>query len=318
MGASYPDPIAAGGTLAEDASYYYHTFKANGSLTFLGPAYGVEIIAVGGGGSGGTGTFAGGGGAGGAALFTGYVNYGGPTQGDKTWTIVIGSGGAPGSNGTKTYINAYADGPGIYEMLFADGGGRGGNSYAWNDTDAGQNGGCGGGGASVYGNYDTRSPGQALWTNYGANGGTGMNFTSGAYSAGGGGGNGGDYLNPAVGKDGTRSKAGDGGIGAIFNDWGNATNTGELGPDLWRYYGGGGGGGLLLESGAAITKGFGGLGGGGDGRYQANSGVGNTNPENGMTNTGGGGGGGSSTSPTTVGAGGSGLVIVRYLKGIYY
>ena len=245
---------------------------------------------------------------------TGYANY----DPSAPWTITIGAGGTPGSNGTRTTI--YVDGGtmGPIELVAAEGGGRGGNSYAWNDTDAGQNGANGGGGASVYGSYDTRSPGSAIYGWPGANGGFGMNFTSGAYAAGGGGGNGGTTDTPAVGGNATRSLAGNGGIGMVLNDWGNATNTGELGPDLWRYYGGGGGGGLLLESGASITTGQGGLGGGGNGRYQANSGIGNTNPENGMANTGGGGGGGSANTTSTVGAGGSGMVVVRYYKGLFF
>jgi hypothetical protein len=103
-----------------------------------------------------------------------------------------------------------------------------------------------------------------------------MNWTTGAYSSGGGGGAG------TSGGAGTRGAAGSGGAGKSSSISGNLT-----------YYSGGGAGYQIYESGAAIAAGVGGIGGGGA------AGV------NGINNSGGGGG----ASAT----GGSGIVIIRYL-----
>jgi hypothetical protein len=306
-------PSAQGGVITSDDNYFYHTFTSNGTLT-VSTSENTNYLMVAGGGSGGTGTFAGGGGAGGLILGSVFLEVG-------TYTITIGAGGPSGSNGTSTelYLPVYSD------TIVAQGGGRGGNSYAWNSSDAGQNGGSGGGGPSVYGSYGTTAPGSSPTLAFGYyvqgnSGGYGMSFSSGAYSAGGGGG----WSTPGLGA--TRAAAGRGGAGIELTDWGLATNTGEYSESYYDYtggggliqdgvpryyYGGGGGGGLLLESGSAISRGASGLGGGGLGRYQANSGIGNAEPENGIANTGGGGGGGSSGSN---GVGGSGIFIVRYAK----
>lgn len=309
----YMLPSGVGGTVTYDDNYFYHTFTANGTLS-MSASKNTEVLVVAGGGSGGTGTFAGGGGAGGLYFGSMYLEQG-------SYAITIGAGGPSGSNGTSTILSSSAYG----EIVATQGGGRGGNSYAWNSSDAGQDGGSGGGGASAFSTYGSRAPGSSptlIFGYYyqGNSGGPGMNFSNGAYSAGGGGG----YSTPGLGA--TRAAAGRGGSGIDLTDWGSATNTGEYSESYYDYtggggliqdgvpryyYGGGGGGGLLLESGAAISRGGSGLGGGGLGRYQANSGIGNAEPGNGIANTGGGGGGGSSGSN---GVGGSGIFIVRYAR----
>ena len=85
-------------------------------------------------------------------------------------------------------------------------------------------------------------------------------------------------------------------MGLDYSTWATATSTGDGG-----YYAGGGGGSGYNNIGQASA---GGAGGGGDGTY-------NTNPAASPANTGGGGAGGPATRIS--GAGGSGIVIIRYL-----
>jgi hypothetical protein len=105
----------------------------------------------------------------------------------------------------------------------------------------------------------------------------------------------------AGGGAGGNASNGNGGIGAINNDFVNATQAGTYsvgevsGSDV--YWGGGGGGG---------NDGTGGLGGGANG---TGSGGGSA----GTINTGGGGGGGPSNSGNN-NSGGSGIVIIKYSK----
>ena len=103
--------------------------------------------------------------------------------------------------------------------------------------------------------------------------------------AGGGGGAG------AKGQDGTTSASGAGGIGRAFDISGTVT----------FYAGGGGGGGHVGVSGGAGGTGGGGAGGNGSG-LAGTAGTAST----------GGGGGGAGTGVFTGGAGGSGVVIIRY------
>jgi len=63
-------PKATGGTITSDATYWYHTFSANGTFTPLLSISGCEVLIVAGGGGGGYGSAAsGGGGAGGLLYF---------------------------------------------------------------------------------------------------------------------------------------------------------------------------------------------------------------------------------------------------------
>jgi hypothetical protein len=154
------------------------------------------------------------------------------------------------------------------------GGGRGGNGA----SSAGASGGSGGGG-SKYGTVGgSGTSGQG-------NAGGGSSYNEG----GGGGGGAGAAGTNAIGA----YAGGTGGIGAtsaLINAMGSATTTGELYSG--NYYYAGGGGGYSTASGG----GGGGKGGGG------------TNNVAGFTNTGGGGG-----YYTNALAGGSGIIIVRYL-----
>jgi hypothetical protein len=140
---------------------------------------------------------------------------------------------------------------------------------------AGKNGGSGGGGGGSYG-LPQLSPGSGT-AGQGYAGGNGAGDYSCASSGGGGGGAGG------VGKNGASGVSGNGGNGVSNSISGSAV-----------YYAGGGGGSIVCAG--SGSNGTGGLGGGGT----------NAVTWVGTPNTGGGGAGGTS-------AGGSGIVIVRYL-----
>jgi hypothetical protein len=250
----------------------------------------VEWLIVAGG--GGASALAGAGGAGGFRTGTGLSVTAG-----TTYTVTVGAGGSSGTGaGTPTGTNggdsSIAGAP-IAEnpsgagtnTLKAYGGGGGG--YASNGGDGGSGG--GGYGASApnsggSGDTPSTSPSQ------GNNGGDGA--VNGPINIGGGGGGasnsgGNATASPAV--------AGNGGAGEISDISGVST----------PYAGGGGGG---TQNGG--TAGTGGLGGGGNGGT-----AGGNNPGTaGAVNTGGGGGASSYlTNFATSGAGGSGIVILKYL-----
>jgi hypothetical protein len=161
-----------------------------------------------------------------------------------------------------------------------DGGGRGGNGSQLGI--AGGSGGGGGGGQA----------GGTATSLQGNNGGTG----AGNQGAGGGG-------KGAVGGNATGGvgAAGNGGAGSnTWSSWLSATSLGVSG-----YIAGGGGGGG--NPGTTTAAGTGGSGGGANGSYSGT-------PSAATTNTGsGGGGGGYNTTPFNGSAGGSGIVIIRYL-----
>jgi len=189
------------------------------------------------------------------------------------YTVTIGAGGALSAGQGNSGSNS------SFAALTATGGG-GGNSVT------GGAGGSGGGGGATGG---TGTAGQ------GNNGGTGA--ASGFYGQGGGGGA------SAVGANGTTTAGGAGGAGSnTYSTWLSATGTGVSG-----YLAGGGGGSGDFRA-TNTGSGAGGSGGGG-----AGSPNGSTAGVAGTANTGGGGGGGGYGAPAqNGGAGGSGLVIVRY------
>lgn len=231
-----------------------------------------EVLVVGGGGGGAE--WGGGGGAGGFRLSSLLVQPG-PTS------VIVGAG-APTTNGYGVFPASASDSSlGTFAAL---GGGRAGPS-----NNGGGAGGSGGG-ASLFGG--TGGAGTSGQGNAGGN-----TSTTGA---GGGGGAG------AAGGNAVGTTSGSGGAGsAAASVWGAATDTGVLSGGL-RYFAGGGGGSGSAQDG--YTRGLGGVGGGGDGQNGATAGTAGT------ANTGGGGGGGGRQSGITYagGAGGSGIVIVRY------
>jgi hypothetical protein len=290
--------IATGGTVLTCGDYKTHVFTGPGSFVVsqAGTPAGsnsVEYLVVAGGGVD-AGYGAGGGGAGGFR-----TNYPSPTTAGLSVTltsypITVGGGGGnpfPAPSGT----------PSIFSTITSSGGGPGGVGFGAGPG-PGISGGSGGGGGSASGgpypagtgNTPPVSPPQG---NPGGAGGP----PSGTYSSGGGGGasQAGTNFSPSAGGPG-----GDGSYlpNGVFGP--TAPSYGTTGPvPAVRYFAGGGGGASSTNNGG--TPGTGGAGGGGrggaDGPFPANSG--------GTVNTGGGSGG---FVVPGGGAGGSGIVLIRY------
>lgn len=262
-----------GGTIYFSGGYRYHKFTTSGTLSVpSGFSATAQVLVVAGGGGGGY-DVGGGGGAGGLVYGTTSISAG-------SYTATVGAGGAESNNIAG---GASANQPGANSsftgITTAVGGGLGGY-YASNAGTGGSGG--GGGGDSGSGASGTSGQGNA-----------GGNGISTQYSAGGGGGAG------AAGQTQSTSIGGAGGAGSsTYSTWASATSSGDSG-----YYAGGGGGG-------GTTGGAGGVGGGGAGQTRGTA----SPATSGTANTGGGGGGtgGWSASGPASGAGGSGIVIVRY------
>ena len=256
-------------------------------LTLITPLA-IEYLVVAGGGGGG---HVGGGGAGGYR-----TNYGGTklTLAVATnYGITIGAGGN-GSTSNVSPANATSGSNSVFSNITSAGGGYGGANTGAHTNGIAADGGSGGGGgwdgtavqdAGGDGNTPSTSPSQ------GNNGGSG-GYAHPYYAGGGGGGA------NTVGQDKQVSGSATGGAGGdgLQN---NITGSAVI------YAGGGGGQGMEWTGGpSGRTGGAGGAGGGGQGG-------GSTTPTNGGINLGGGGG-----SPgyltTGIGAGGSGVVILRY------
>ncbi len=271
-----PPMNASGGTVATytvgGQSYRSHTFTSSGTFTPTVTGT-VDVLVVAGGGCGGRDN-AGGGGAGGLRTSTNVVVT------PSSYTIVVGAGGAAntndnGGNGGTGFNGANSSAIGITSL----GGGFGGS--AGTNNPSGQNrtsGGSGGGGAGA---ESTRSGGSGT-AGQGNAGGPGHPSNGGGGGGGGAGAVGGSYSGTNDG--------GHGGIG-VQNDYRTGSNV---------YYAGGGGAG---NNNSVYTIQPGGSGGGGDGGDGGQAGSANT-----------GGGGGGHTHPATIisGAGGSGIVVIRY------
>jgi hypothetical protein len=233
------------------------------------------VVAGGGGGAGGfNGGYIGNGGGGAGGLLT-AANF--AVVSGSALTITVGAGGARGAQDAAgaTGVNS------VFSSITASGGGGGGASNSAGNA-GGSGGGCGGNATGVAGGTGVAGQGNA--------GGVGN-------AQGGGGGGAG-----SVGLSAVNNANASGGTGLC------STITGQR-----VFYAGGGGGGTYMD-GTQRGLGLGGGGGGGNGAvYLSGIPYGGTP---GTANTGGGGGGGagdfSSTSKWTAGAGGSGIVIVRY------
>jgi hypothetical protein len=273
MGIAYNSSIVTSGlVLALDAAN-----TKNYNLTA------VEVLVVAGGGSGGYGESnvnGGGGGGGGAGGLIYNQNF--SVIPGTALTVTIGNGGASPGSSTSAGNNG---GNSVFGSLTAIGGGAGGGGD-FEGTNAGATGGSGGGagGDGTYGPtiFSAGTAGQ------GFAGGARNGTTNRAAAGGGGAGGVGSSGTPGANSTGT---GGAGGPGLGFNI------SGTL-----QYYGGGGGGGASNNFSSGVVNSSGGIGGGA-------AGGGATGPSNGTANTGGGGGGGYGSN---AGAGGSGIVIVRY------
>ena len=242
--------------------------------------YSVEYLVIAGGGGGSSGYASGGGGAGGMISATTTILSG------VSYSVTVGAGGAgmAGSSGAgwRDTFSPSGTNSSIGALVSAIGGGGG----RCNAPGVAPSGGSGGGGSnSSAGGSGT--PGQ------GNTGGTGS-----VHGGGGGGGAGGVGGN-GVGAS-TSSVGGNGGTGATNSITGTTTT-----------YAGGGGGGVYVNGSAGAVGGSGGSGGGG--AAGANS---NLSGAPGTPNLGAGGGSGGGNEPTILqpgAAGGSGVVIIRYL-----
>jgi hypothetical protein len=246
----------------------------------------VDYLVVAGGGSGGGLYRAGGGGAGGMRCTVTNTGGGGSLETalaiglSTNYTVTVGAGGAAGVAGA----NGNPGSNSVFSTITSTGGGYGGGN--WPTAEAGGPGGSGGGSngsspTAAAGGTRTASPVQ------GFNGGVGF---SGNTQCGGGGGGAG-----AIGKN--------GGSGGEDGDGGNGLATSITGSSV-TYAGGGGAG--NYGSGNVTIGGTGGGAPGGSGDSPYVSGVAAT------VNTGGG-GGGASGDDLPGGAGGRGVVILRWL-----
>ena len=316
---------ATGGTITESGDFKIHTFTGPGNFTVSktaasAPNNVVEYLVVAGGASGGLN--GGGGGAGGTRFFaTPACAPGAPalplngpagiTVTATTFPIAVGGGGAvqPGcSVGGKGSVSTFS-------TITSTGGGGGGNgpSAPLNGPGNADTAGGSGGGAgrdsgppvnpsSQYGRGNTPPTSPAQGTDGGSTGNSAWSGGGGGGGFVGAGGNGGGPGSPST------ETAGNGGTGgglpaAIFGA--NGISCGS-----YRYYAGGGGGAVNGSNGSlpAGANGSGGLGGGGNGFIEPAAGGGRA-VSSGTANTGGGGGG---TTGAPAGAGGSGIVVIRY------
>ena len=262
-----------GGTITTSGNYTIHTFTSSGTFT---PASGfdVEYLVVAGGG-GGASNQGGGGGAGGYRTNGAYDH----AVTAQAYAITVGAGGASGASSANG-VNGTAS---VFDTISAAGGGYGG--YYSNN---GGSGGSGGGGGGTYtGSQNAGGAGDTPDTtpDQGFAGGSGNPTPSVSATQGGGGGGASE-----VGTAAYLLLGGAGGDGVASSITGSSVT-----------YAGGGGGSAISGG----TPGTGGSGGGGAGGLVNTPGVGGT------ANTGGGGGG--SSNNVGVNAGGSGIVIIRYL-----
>ena len=321
---------ATGGTVATSpcGNFKTHTFTGPGSFCVsnagnAGGSNSVEYIVVGGGASGGGGYYGGGGGAGGfrfASPSLAPATY--PAKplaapanvpiSVQSYPIAVGGGGASQSSpcvrGNSGVNSSFST------IISAGGGGGGvwGNSAPTAPLRTGVAGGSGGGAGSQ---NSPSSPGSAgtggagntppVSPPQGKDGGVGVIGPSGpsgtAASAGGGGATVAGTSGPA-GPGGV----GAGGIGGAGAGVPNAFGTSGVNCGSNYYFAGGGGG-----AGSCNTSNVGGLGGGGRG---ANYAVPIGPPDDGVPGTvnTGGAGGGAIDNCRASGAGGSGIVIIRY------
>lgn len=270
-------PKAIGGAISFANGYWVHSFTGSGTF-YAQEDIDCQYLVVAGGGGGGL-SYGGGGGAGGYRSSVFGELSGANSSLERTLPIKSGRGYnvVVGSGGAPNISGSNS----AFDSIASIGGGRGG-SYGVNPS----SGGSGGGGGSAEGAMPQNN-GAAGTSNQGFAGGNGIVNLN--LPAGGGGGA------SSVGVNATSSAGGNGGSGLA------STVTGS--PVLRA--GGGGGSMYYATGGGNATPGTGGSGGGGTGGTMVPL-VGGASA---TANTGSGGGGGNAT---VAGAGGSGIVIIRY------
>tara|TARA_B100000029_G_scaffold129504_2_gene122995 strand:- start:4598 stop:6067 length:1470 start_codon:yes stop_codon:yes gene_type:complete len=275
----------SGGTITTVGDYKIHTFTSSGNfvITNLSDIINsqVEYLVVAGGGGGGGGKGDVGGGGGGAGGYRTAATHAVTAQ---SYAITVGAGGNAGGGPDSAIIDAGKGSDSVFDTITSTGGGYGARGQYGTVGMPGGDGGSGGGGSTDHtsgnnagaggsGNTPSTSPSQ------GNNGAAAVGGSP--YTSGGGG-----------GASATGSSA-NGGAGTSSSITGSAVTYAGGGGGSWR--GGGGSGGA---------------GGGGDGAHT-------TPGTSGTANTGGGGGGvgqASNGQPNgnPAGAGGSGIVIIKY------
>ena len=289
---------SGGNTITTSGNYKYHKFTSSGTFTVNTVASGaapttVDYLIIAGGGAGGqayTGRLAGGGGGAGGYK-TGSVSV--TSTGGNT--ITVGAGHPTKSNDSNfNYYGTIVH----FQANVPDSGARGSNSSALGVTSTG---------GGIGGAYYNKTSGGSLHQNPqtgGSGGGAHSDNNSGAASVGGSQGNSGGNSKAGSGGGGG-GKGGSGGQGVDDGNGGSGgsgSSTGNANSGGTR--GGGGGGGSASGNG-----GSGGSGGGGSGGSSGNNGSAAS------ANTGGGGGGAPGypfNQQKSGGAGGSGIVILRY------
>jgi len=268
--------------IVEDVgNYRYQIFLQSGEFIIPNTMIGkeAEIFIVAGGGCGNDGYQPDWWGCGGGGGGAGGVIFMRTILNQTLYNVVIGNGGiTKGSNGENS----------VFGSFVAFGGGGGGRLAN------GQQGGSGGGA----GKYDKKqNTGGISLNQQGKKGGDAPYINHGGSGAGGGG-----YSEAGGGTSGNQYdtiRPGYGGNGINMTDWLLGLPYGDM-NNGWRFFAGGGAGG-------AATNDYmlpGGRGGGGNG-------YGTRKSYDGSPNTGGGGGG---TRLGEYGKGGSGIVIVKYVK----
>lgn len=280
-------------------NYRLHKFLTSSQLEVL-VAGTVEYLIVGGGGSGGNGNTGGGGGGGRVIKGSIYLDAG-------TYAITVGDGGA-----SQTTYNAQGNDGGFSEAFGINapgggGGGGGGSGGNCSTTHRGRDGGCSGGGGGTWSGSANPCAGDVVLGTYpvghtpeldvGYVGGVGLNSsTTNSRASGGGGGTGGKGNDYRVSNSNSNNgRGGFGGEGILLDFEG-----------VFNWYSAGGQGGTngttntTYPNNRMRTNGISGYGS----AYTAAS-------ADAIANTGSGGGGGSDNSRNS-GAGGSGIVIIKY------
>lgn len=269
-------PKATGGnTISNDGTYWIHTFTSSGTFVPQTDLTCDYLVVAGGGSGAGVSDACGGGGAGG--MLTSVGSSGGGGSAGSALSLTANSYTVTVGAGGPSYSGPDSWGisgsNSIFSSITAIGGGGGGKPY----TNNGLNGGSGGGQGWGDGAPGNGTSGQGYAGGISAGSGYG-------YSAGGGGG------------------AGSVGYSASTSNGGNGLSNSITGTSV-TYAGGGGGG-----RSSSIGSGGSGIGG--------NGGNPSTKPTAGAINTGSGGGGSRTDAGVNQyapsGAGGSGIVIIRY------
>jgi hypothetical protein len=295
-----------GGEIHRRSDKVIHAFKSSGTFHIPRPIT-CDIVVVGAGAAGSV-DHGGGGGAGAIGYKTSYSLAAG------RYAVTVGAGGvsstgnhitgAQGGTSTRMFTLSAKGGTSSFSNLIVAYGGQGGQGCCGTATLGGGTFGCGGG-ALRCNSVTTTDKGtttiSATFAAYMSTAGTDADY------GGGGGG---------AGAVGANSSAGTGGNGARPVTWADAWGTDTNNDPGGGYFAGGGAGGSHNNNSVTddVHGGYGGGGGYGD------DGFGNLEDSNqyagpcGLANTGGGGAGVGNPYPSsaTSGAGGSGIVLIKY------